>query len=63
VSAFNTVVTYDLYQDYIRRDADPAHYIRFRRWLLRKPPSSSGSLVTIRAWLRTSSGVTATRCC
>lgn len=31
VSAFNTVVTYDLYQDYIRRDADPAHYIRFGR--------------------------------
>ena len=31
VSAFNTVVTYDLYQDYIRRDADAAHYIRFGR--------------------------------
>ncbi len=31
VSAFNTIVTYDLYQDYIRKDADPAHYIRFGR--------------------------------
>jgi solute:Na+ symporter, SSS family len=31
VSAFNTVVTYDLYQDYVRDDADPAHYIRFGR--------------------------------
>jgi solute:Na+ symporter, SSS family len=31
VSAFNTVVTYDLYQDYVRGDADPAHYIRFGR--------------------------------
>jgi SSS family solute:Na+ symporter len=31
VSAFNTVVTYDLYQDYIRDDADDAHYIRFGR--------------------------------
>ena len=31
VSAFNTVVTYDLYQDYIRRDAEPRHYIRFGR--------------------------------
>jgi solute:Na+ symporter, SSS family len=31
VSAFNTVVTYDLYQDYLRPDEDPAHYIRFGR--------------------------------
>jgi solute:Na+ symporter, SSS family len=31
VSAFNTVVTYDLYQDYIRGDADPRHYILFGR--------------------------------
>jgi solute:Na+ symporter, SSS family len=31
VSAFNTVVTYDLYQDYIRRDAEPGHYILFGR--------------------------------
>jgi solute:Na+ symporter, SSS family len=31
VSAFNTVVTYDLYQDYIRDDADPRHYILFGR--------------------------------
>ena len=31
VSAFNTVVTYDLYQDYIKPNADPAHYIRFGR--------------------------------
>jgi solute:Na+ symporter, SSS family len=31
VSAFNTVVTYDLYQDYVRDDADDAHYIRFGR--------------------------------
>jgi solute:Na+ symporter, SSS family len=31
VSAFNTVVTYDLYQDYIRSDADPRHYITFGR--------------------------------
>ncbi len=31
VSAFNTVVTYDLYQDYVKSDADPAHYIRFGR--------------------------------
>jgi hypothetical protein len=27
VSAFNTVVTYDLYQDYIKGDADPRNYI------------------------------------
>jgi SSS family solute:Na+ symporter len=31
VSAFNTVVTYDLYQDYVRPDADPRHYITFGR--------------------------------
>jgi solute:Na+ symporter, SSS family len=31
VSAFNTVVTYDLYQDYIRGDADPRHYITVGR--------------------------------
>ena len=31
VSAFNTVVTYDLYQEYVRGDADDAHYIRFGR--------------------------------
>ena len=31
VSAFNTVVTYDLYQDYIRGDAEDRHYIRFGR--------------------------------
>jgi SSS family solute:Na+ symporter len=31
VSAFNTVVTYDLYQEYVRGDADSAHYIRFGR--------------------------------
>jgi SSS family solute:Na+ symporter len=31
VSAFNTVVTYDLYQDYIRSDAEDRHYIRFGR--------------------------------
>ena len=31
VSAFNTVVTYDIYQDYIRKDADDRHYITFGR--------------------------------
>ncbi len=31
VSAFNTVVTYDLYQDYIKADAEPRHYILFGR--------------------------------
>jgi SSS family solute:Na+ symporter len=31
VSAFNTVVTYDIYQAYIRPDADPRHYITFGR--------------------------------
>jgi solute:Na+ symporter, SSS family len=31
VSAFKTVVTYGLYQDYVRPNEDPAHYIRFGR--------------------------------
>jgi SSS family solute:Na+ symporter len=31
VSAFNTVVTYDIYQAYIRRDASPQHYVTFGR--------------------------------
>jgi SSS family solute:Na+ symporter len=31
VSAFNTVVTYDIYQDYIRADAEDRHYIQFGR--------------------------------
>jgi solute:Na+ symporter, SSS family len=31
VSAFNTVVTYDLYQDYIRKEAEERHYIWFGR--------------------------------
>ena len=31
VSAFNTVVTYDIYQDYIRGDAGDQHYIWFGR--------------------------------
>jgi SSS family solute:Na+ symporter len=31
VSAFNTVVTYDLYQDYVRQDAGDRHYIWFGR--------------------------------
>jgi solute:Na+ symporter, SSS family len=31
VSAFNTVVTYDLWQDYVRGDRDPAYYVRFGR--------------------------------
>ncbi|MEA2480179.1 MAG: solute:Na+ symporter, family [Thermoleophilaceae bacterium] len=31
VSAFNTVVTYDIYQAYIRRDASSAHYVTFGR--------------------------------
>jgi SSS family solute:Na+ symporter len=31
VSAFNTVVTYDLWQDYFRKDRDPAYYVRFGR--------------------------------
>ena len=32
VSAFNTVVTYDIYQAYVRRDASPQHYVTFGRW-------------------------------
>ena len=31
VSAFNTVLTYDLYQAYIKGDAEPRHYILFGR--------------------------------
>ena len=31
VTAFNTVVTYDLWQSYVRRDRDPAYYIRIGR--------------------------------
>jgi SSS family solute:Na+ symporter len=31
VSAFNTVVTYDIYQAYIRRDETPEHYVLFGR--------------------------------
>ena len=31
VSAFNTVVTYDIYQAYIRRDASSQHYVFFGR--------------------------------
>jgi SSS family solute:Na+ symporter len=31
VSAFNTVVTYDIYQDYIRPDRDPGHYVTVGR--------------------------------
>jgi SSS family solute:Na+ symporter len=31
VSAFNTVVTYDIYQAYIRRDESPQHYVTFGR--------------------------------
>jgi SSS family solute:Na+ symporter len=31
VTAFNTVVTYDLWQAYVRRDRDPAYYIRVGR--------------------------------
>jgi SSS family solute:Na+ symporter len=32
VSAFNTVVTYDLWQDYFRPDEDSRYYVRFGRW-------------------------------
>lgn len=42
VSAFNTVVTYDIYQDYIRKDADDGHYIRFGRLA-----TAAGVLVSI----------------
>jgi solute:Na+ symporter, SSS family len=31
VTAFNTVFTYDIYQSYIRRDADDAHYLTVGR--------------------------------
>jgi solute:Na+ symporter, SSS family len=31
VTAFNTVVTYDLWQPYIRKDRDSAYYLRFGR--------------------------------
>jgi SSS family solute:Na+ symporter len=31
VTAFNTVVTYDLWGSYVRRDRDPAYYIRIGR--------------------------------
>jgi SSS family solute:Na+ symporter len=31
VTAFNTVVTYDLWQAYVRKDRDPAYYIRIGR--------------------------------
>jgi SSS family solute:Na+ symporter len=32
VTAFNTVVTYDLWQAYVRKDRDPAYYIRIGRF-------------------------------
>jgi solute:Na+ symporter, SSS family len=32
VTAFNTVVTYDLWQDYVKKDRSPEYYIRFGRW-------------------------------
>ena len=38
VSAFNTVVTYDLVQPYIIKDRDDAWYLQFGRW-----PRSAGS--------------------
>ena len=31
ISAFNTVITYDLYQQYVKRDAADVHYTRFGR--------------------------------
>jgi SSS family solute:Na+ symporter len=31
VTAFNTVVTYDLWQDYVRKDRSPEYYVRFGR--------------------------------
>jgi SSS family solute:Na+ symporter len=31
VTAFNTVVTYDLWQDYVQKDRSPEYYIRFGR--------------------------------
>jgi SSS family solute:Na+ symporter len=33
VTAFNTVLTYDIYQSYIRPDASDAHYLRVARWV------------------------------
>jgi SSS family solute:Na+ symporter len=33
VTAFNTVITYDLYQTYVRPDAPDAHYLRVARWV------------------------------
>ena len=33
VTAFNTVVTYDLYQSYVRKGAPDDHYLRFARWI------------------------------
>jgi SSS family solute:Na+ symporter len=32
VTAFNTVFTYDLYQGYIKKDGDDAHYLAVGRW-------------------------------
>ncbi|MFI5234994.1 MAG: sodium:solute symporter family protein [Gemmatimonadales bacterium] len=32
VTAFNTVVTYDIYQSYVRPNAPDAHYLRVGRW-------------------------------
>lgn len=32
VTAFNTVLTYDIYQSYVRPDAPDAHYLRVGRW-------------------------------
>lgn len=33
VTAFNTVLTYDIYQSYVRRGAPDAHYLRVARWV------------------------------
>ncbi|MEL4154640.1 sodium:solute symporter family protein [Corynebacterium bovis] len=32
ISAFNTVVSYDLWQTYVVKDGDDAYYLRFGRW-------------------------------
>ncbi|MGH7533850.1 MAG: sodium:solute symporter family transporter, partial [Gemmatimonadales bacterium] len=32
VTAFNTVLTYDIYQSYVKRDAPDAHYLHVARW-------------------------------
>ncbi|MBB3115142.1 sodium:solute symporter family protein [Corynebacterium bovis] len=32
ISAFNTVVSYDLWQTYVVKDRDDAYYLRFGRW-------------------------------